>query len=280
MRLEDVKVRNLDQSEVRQVVDWAAKEGWNPGLHDADAFFAADPNGFYGYFDEKGLAGCYSLVRYDTSNAFGGFYMVRKDLRGGGVGRVLIEDVLRRAEPYNLGIDGVLHMVPKYQRSGFILSHQNARYRGVGDGDMPEDLHIIEEVGGPELETYDSRFFGSLRGKFLDAFIDQPGMVGLVSMTGDDIQGYGLMRKCRHGRKIGPLFASDRKVATSLLKGLLSIALFEPVFIDVPLNNAGAVEMVKELRMEPVFMTARLYSKRLPELPWDGIFGITTFELG
>src|SRR3954468_917648 len=36
--------RSLD--EVRLILDWAAAEGWNPGLHDAEAFLAADPEGF------------------------------------------------------------------------------------------------------------------------------------------------------------------------------------------------------------------------------------------
>jgi hypothetical protein len=27
-------------------VKWAAVEGWNPGLGDADAFWTTDPNGF------------------------------------------------------------------------------------------------------------------------------------------------------------------------------------------------------------------------------------------
>ena len=40
------EIRTLDEAEVRTVVDWAAAEGWNPGLHDARAFRVADPDGF------------------------------------------------------------------------------------------------------------------------------------------------------------------------------------------------------------------------------------------
>lgn len=275
-----VKVRNLNKEEVATMVGWAAEEGWNPGKCDADAFFAACPEGFFGTFDEKGLASCYSMVHYSGDIAFGGFYMVRPDLRGSGVGRLLLNDVLERARPYNLGIDGVLNMVPKYERSGFAYSHENARFHGIGEGEMPEELHIIEEFSINEIEEFDSHFFGCARGKFLEAFIDQPGTVGLVSMPKDEMLGYGLMRKCRLGRKIGPLFAKDSESARGLLKGLLSMAMFEDVFLDVPMINTAAVELAKEFKMEPVFKTARLYTKNVPRLPWEGIFGITTFELG
>lgn len=35
-------LRPMTAAEVEQLVDWAALEGWNPGLSDAQAFYAAD----------------------------------------------------------------------------------------------------------------------------------------------------------------------------------------------------------------------------------------------
>ena len=34
------------RSEVDDLVDWAAREGWNPGLHDAELFWVTDPAAF------------------------------------------------------------------------------------------------------------------------------------------------------------------------------------------------------------------------------------------
>jgi GNAT superfamily N-acetyltransferase len=276
----DLKVRNLTKDEVSLIVDWAAEEGWNPGINDADAFYAADPDGFFGAFDDQGLAGCYSLVQYEGDAAFGGFFIVRPDLRGSGIGNQLLQDVLLRAKDKNLGIDGVINMVPKYQRSGFISSHENARFRGVGGGSMPDGLEIIEALAMPDLEEYDANFFPSKRGKFLDVFLDQPGIVGLASMKGEDILGYGLMRKCRRGRKIGPLFANDGPTARMIAEGLLSMAPGEETFLDVPLINHQATDLADGLGMVPEFRTARLYTKYLPNIRWEGVFGITTLELG
>ena len=42
----DLELRPMTRAELDLAIEWAAGEGWNPGLADADAFYAADPNGF------------------------------------------------------------------------------------------------------------------------------------------------------------------------------------------------------------------------------------------
>lgn len=39
-------ISRMNHNEIRYAIDWAAKEGWNPGLHDAECFYLADPEGF------------------------------------------------------------------------------------------------------------------------------------------------------------------------------------------------------------------------------------------
>ena len=41
--VENIEVRTLAGAEVYMMVDWARREGWNPGLYDAACFHAADP---------------------------------------------------------------------------------------------------------------------------------------------------------------------------------------------------------------------------------------------
>ena len=47
--MDGYEVRPLDLDQVRVAVQWAEREGWEPGLTDAEPFFAADPQGgFFG----------------------------------------------------------------------------------------------------------------------------------------------------------------------------------------------------------------------------------------
>jgi hypothetical protein len=45
MKDDSLRVRTMPPEEVTLAVDWAAAEGWNPGLTDASCFAAAAPDG-------------------------------------------------------------------------------------------------------------------------------------------------------------------------------------------------------------------------------------------
>ncbi len=73
------QIRTMTREELDIAISWAAEEGWNPGLYDADAFYATDPNGFFiGLLDNQPIA-CISAVSYNNSFGFMGFYIVRKE---------------------------------------------------------------------------------------------------------------------------------------------------------------------------------------------------------
>ncbi len=46
MQDKDYTIKTMNRKEIDIAIDWAAKEGWNPGLHDADCYYTTDPNGF------------------------------------------------------------------------------------------------------------------------------------------------------------------------------------------------------------------------------------------
>jgi hypothetical protein len=94
------------------------------------------------------------------------------------------------------------------------------------------------------------------------------------------VTGYGVLRECRHGFKVGPLFADSEDGADLLFRGLAARAGGAEVFLDCPEPHAGAVALAARHGLSPVFETARMYRGPAPELPLDRTFGITTFELG
>jgi len=48
----------------------------------------------------------------------------------------------------------------------------------------------------------------------------------------------------------------------------------------VPEPNAGGVRLAQRHGMAPVFGTARMYTKEIPDLPLDKCYGVTSFESG
>jgi fibrillarin-like rRNA methylase len=90
---------------------------------------------------------------------------------------------------------------------------------------------------------------------------------------------WGVIRPCRAGRKIGPLFADDRAAAEAVFASLVGPVGGE-VFIDVPQPNGAAIALATAHGFAPVFETARMYSGSIRPVALGRVYGVTTFELG
>jgi hypothetical protein len=91
---------------------------------------------------------------------------------------------------------------------------------------------------------------------------------------------WGVIRPCRTGCKIGPLVADNRADAEAVLTALLAGLGGGEIFLDVPSVNRDAVSLAQDLRLAPVFETARMYTGAIPPLRLERVFGVTTFEIG
>ena len=121
-------IRSMASDEISLALDWAAAEGWNPGLADAECFAAADPAGFLLGEIAGEAVGCISATRYGTDFGFIGFYIMRPGFRGMGHGMALWRAAMARLEGRVIGLDGVVAQQANYQKSGFALLHRNIRY--------------------------------------------------------------------------------------------------------------------------------------------------------
>ena len=92
--------------------------------------------------------------------------------------------------------------------------------------------------------------------------------------------GYAVRRRCIEGHKIGPLFADNLHIAEQLFLALQQDIQGDSIFLDIAEINPAAEELALRHEMEAVFSTGRMYLHGQPELAYDKIFGITTFELG
>ncbi len=282
MNTENYTIRKLQSSEVAVAVEWAAQEGWNPGLNDAEAFFKADPEGFFGVELNEEIIAVGSAVNYDAHYAFCGLYIVAPDYRGKGYGLALTHHRLNYCGERNVGIDGVLENVEIYKRVGYVPYHLNHRFRFVAAecGEISECVTAIDQRELAGIYSYDRQCFPAERTAFLNYWITQDNAESVVYLQQGKVLGFAVRRQCRQGYKIGPLFADNVDVARQLLNSLQSSIVGEEVFLDVPENNSAAMQLAEEFGMEKVFATARMYQKGMPEIAHDKVFGISSFELG
>ena len=283
---EDLSLRTMGPDDLALALDWAAEEGWNPGIHDGPCFLAPDPDGFLVGERNGEPVSCISIVTYPGDFAFLGFYIVRKEFRGRGYGFKTWQAALKRANGCVIGLDGVVAQQANYQKSGFTLAWNNIRYGGRVSGTLPRpDRHAgailpLSEISAAAIEAYDRKHFPAPRPAFLRLWTTRPGTSAVGLQRDGRLAGYGVIRPCRDGYKIGPLFADDESAATALLIKLAEQAVGAMLYLDTPEPNITAQRLADNLDLKPVFETARMYSGPAPIISRRSVFGITSFELG
>jgi ribosomal protein S18 acetylase RimI-like enzyme len=280
--MSDLQIRNLRPEEIAIAVEWAATEGWNPGLSDAACFAITDAKGFFvGEIDGEPVA-TVSCVNYDDRFAFLGFYIVRSGFRGRGHGLRIWNAAIAHAGTRVIGLDGVVAQQDNYRKSGFQLAHANIRYGGIiaAPPRPPANVVALGTIPFALVEADDATVFPAPRSAFLRAWIGTSGHVGRALLRDGKLAAWGVIRPCRTGRKIGPLVADDRAAAEAIVQALLASANGGEIFLDVPAVNREAIALAESLGLKPVFETARMYTGPIAPLRIDRVFGVTSFELG
>ena len=82
----EFSIKTMSRDELDIAIEWAAAEGWNPGLHDADTYYTTDPTGFLiGYLGDEPIA-VISAVKYGKHFGFLGFAWLNPSIVVKGMG--------------------------------------------------------------------------------------------------------------------------------------------------------------------------------------------------
>ncbi len=234
---ENYIVRNMTLDEVKNVaVEWATEEGWNPGLHDADVFYNTDSEGFFiGLLNNEPIS-CISAVSYGKDFGFIGFYIVKPEYRKEGYSIKLCSKAIKHLATQNIGLDGVVEQQENYKKIGFKIAYRNIRYEGITKLNRTKHKEIkkISEIDFSLIQEYDLNLFPAERSDFLKEWLSMPESNSLAVISGNKVTGYGMIRKCRKGFKIGPLFADTEGIAGKLLESLISmVEPGEQYYLDI-----------------------------------------------
>ena len=272
-----ITFRNATFAELAMVLDWAANEGWNPGLDDAAAFLAADPKGFFVAEDASGAPlAAISVVNHSDDFAFLGLYIVRPEHRGKGIGLGLWQHSLQHAGDRTVGLDGVQTQQKNYAASGFSHAGGTTRFSGVIHGKADPDIRTADTQDVPWMIEKEAVASGAAKIDYLRAwFAPTESRTTLVlKETGT----YCTVRQCRSGFKIGPLLAESSAEAHRLIAHAAS--LFDgPALLDVPQSSTVLRELCHGLELEEGFKTARMYRGPFAAKS-HACFAVASLELG
>lgn len=276
----NVTVRPMAREDRTLVHAWAAQEGWNPGNSDADILATLDSNGLLLCTVDGKAAGCIGASAYSHTYGFIGLYIVQPEYRGQGVGAALWRAAFNHLGKRNIAIDGDPGHRSNYEAYGFKPVHGIRRFQGRGGGHRPVDAVDLRVFSFERVVHYDGEVFGAERPIFLDRWTHQDGAtsVGVINTRGV-IAGYGTVRPCKQGFRIGPLFANRPEDASHMMDALLAAVSDQPVFMDVPANNPDALAVMDAHNFAPIFETERLYTGGRPVGDPKRTYALTGFML-
>lgn len=269
-------IRPMTLADLALALDWAAAEGWNPGLDDAAPFFATDPDGFFVAVVDGWPVAAISVVNHSADYAFLGLYLCHPDWRGKGIGFALWTHALQHAGGRTVGLDGVAAQEANYARSRFHRTGSTVRLQGrVRQGDTAtRPMHPTDFA---HLQSMDRIANGITRTRFLAAWLAPTDTRATV--VADDGTGWATARLCRDGCKVGPVIAPDAATALRLITAAADAVHASSVIVDIPEANAELITALHDLRFVETFRTARMYRGTAP-VSGASLQAVATLELG
>ncbi|MEC3861762.1 GNAT family N-acetyltransferase [Mesobacterium sp. TK19101] len=274
-----IQTRRMTVEDLNTVLDWAAEEGWNPGLDDPAVFLQTDPDGFFLALDGDQPVAAISVVNHSDDFSFLGLYICRASHRGRGIGLALWTEALEHAGARTVGLDGVQDQQANYARSGFRHAGGTTRYSGTLAGYDHRAALPVEPADVMRLVVLEAGASGWEKRRYLQGwFTDTAHRKTFVVSEGERITGFATVRACRDGAKIGPLSALDEATALVLLEKCADVFAGE-IIVDVPSSSDLLNDICNELGLVPGFQTARMY--RGPSQPGASrLFAVASLELG
>ncbi|KPA23234.1 Acetyltransferase (GNAT) family protein [Shimia sp. SK013] len=274
--------RNATFEELSSLLNWAADEGWNPGLEDVTPFWQADPHGFFVAEVEGELAATISVVNHTDDFAFLGLYIAKPEYRGQGVGYGLWQHALRHAHDRVVGLDGVPDQQKNYASSGFVFVSQTTRFSGEVPAKTSGRVCVASSADTNTMVDLESAVSGVRKPTYMQAWLQEAETrKTLIIRDGDEIAGFCTVRACQSGAKIGPLVATNYADAQALMSHAAAV-MGTSLTVDVPQNSPALKLLCENIDLEPGFATARMYRGSPVQLADEApaYFAVTSLELG
>jgi GNAT superfamily N-acetyltransferase len=256
-----IEIRRMTIDDVQLGLKLTRQAGWNQTESDWLRFMNLEPTGCF----VAELNG--SSVGTITTCLFGqvawiAMLLVDAGARGRGVGTAMLKHSLNYLEGRKVKtvrLDATSAGQPIYEKLGFVPEYQLARFEGMAPSGRtgPVVTEATPEIFAGIIE-FDKRMTGTNRAKMLSRLFEEFPEDIHALWHGDKIEGFIITRPGANAIHIGPCIATT-DAGSVLLSDALNRCAAESVFIDIPLDNAGAVRVAESgtLRIQRYFM--RMY---------------------
>ena len=236
----------------------ARQAGWNQMESDWRRFLAMQPDGcFVGELDGAAVATTATFIFGPV--AWIAMVLVEVESRRKGVATTLLKhaiDFLDKQGVKTIRLDATAAGQPVYEKLGFAPEYALTRYMGTAPisdcgfriADSIPDANPQSAIINPQLKqivAFDHRMTGTPREKMLLRLFEEFPEITRVVRRDGQLEGYITGRRGANATLIGPCIATAY-AGPVLLRHALGCCAGLPVFLDIPRDNAPAIEIAEK----------------------------------
>ncbi len=257
------RVRRLVERDIQRAIELTDLEGWGYTRADFERLLALSPQGCLAAEDDGHVVGVLTTTTYERL-AFLGAVLVSPEVRGKGVGRLLMQAALMHLA--STGVETVrlnayMDVVKFYERLGFHGEYEVVRWRVAAEprGAGPASLATAGDLD--DLAAFDAPVFGASRRALLERLLRENPETFLIAREGAGVVGYVVGSPYGGACEIGPWVVAPGhpQAAQALFRSLVNAVGPREFSLSGPSRNPDLVRFVREAGFTEVFHTLRMW---------------------
>jgi GNAT superfamily N-acetyltransferase len=261
------RIRQMTKNDLEEAICLSAGEGWNQTEKDWHLLLDGPHNICIVADDGTKVAGTATALCYANEVAWIGMVLVDKALRGQGIGRMLLIDIIEKLKHIDsIKLDATPAGLPLYQSLGFIEEYNIIRMISPAFHDFyfkypnGEPLHIDAD-GLTEVLDLDKNIFGADRTYLLRTLYQNYPLKALQLRHNNLPDGYIFGRDGLRFNYIGPVSAQTTDSAKALIAKALIIHNNQPVALDILEDKGELIRWLESIGFIRQRHFVRMYLK-------------------
>jgi predicted N-acetyltransferase YhbS len=234
---DELEIRLLTENDISAGMRLSELAAWNQTENDWRRLLKHDPLGCFVACLNNRVVGTTTSTAYGTDLAWIGMVLVDPDCRHRGIATQLMQvtlDNLRARGVKTIKLDATPSGQPVYAALGFVDETRIERWAGTAPPIGKTDCQVWTQQARPKVLALDRRAFGAERLALLGSLVADSSVPPLtISASDGELRGYVLAHQGTVAWYVGPIVATDRNAAASLLDGMLDQLDGRDVFIDI-----------------------------------------------
>lgn len=261
-----MNVRLMKDQDLVSACALSAAEGWNQTEMDWRFLFSGKQNVCLVSEEDGRITGTATALVHPPGLAWIGMVLVDKGMRGKGIGRMLMSDIINRLDYFeSVKLDATPAGLPLYRNLGFIEEYNLYRMTNTAFSGIPESgSGFAEKIDKTNIEYVlqsDRKIFGSDRSMLLRYLLDNnPGNAFAVFNSGKT-EAYILGRAGVKYSYIGPACGATPDTVKKIIEGVLLSNSGKPMALDIPEDKHGIIRWLESNGFQIQRSFTRMYLK-------------------